>query len=539
MSQKPIFAIFEGGGAKGVAHVGAVAACERDFYFVGVAGASAGALVASLLAVGYTASELLNPDRPNDNILARCNKTPVDLLGQSDWRRLRALEPRVRALLDGATLWQWLRRLPRVWPAVALIREKWPAKGLMSTEPVRDFLNTVLRDKLTALRVANGVAAPLPERITFADLDYTHANGELLPLKIIATNVTTRELWIFDRQLTPTVEVAQAVAASIAIPIAFQPVEIELDGRTHRFVDGGLVSNLPIWVFANEKLAFERVNWKEPPVPIVGFTLRDKPPTPGTIHKAQRDGLLSHLYNVGQTGLSASQAVTERFVQDLTVATLPVGLSLLEFDASLAALLNAYNDGFRCADRELRHALIDRPNLVREVLERIHAEARKEVLALMPKAQRRKRWRMRTTVVERIRDAKGFRVTHGIGMDRDADDRLLLDERGRGTPAAFFQKDMRLTPWGVQWSNPDTDYMTKYERALVPSALCWIISVPIFPTPECWRMAPADRPEPCGVLSLDSTTSLESAFGDVDFMSLLTAQSTLLWTVLTQEPARG
>ena len=40
---RPIFAIFEGGGAKGIAHVGAYAAAdEMGLEFVGVAGASAG-----------------------------------------------------------------------------------------------------------------------------------------------------------------------------------------------------------------------------------------------------------------------------------------------------------------------------------------------------------------------------------------------------------------------------------------------------------------------------------------------------------------
>ncbi|MGB0671337.1 MAG: patatin-like phospholipase family protein, partial [Rhodospirillales bacterium] len=53
---KPVFGIFEGGGAKGIGHVAAAAAAEKSrLEFIGVAGASAGALVASLLAVGYKA----------------------------------------------------------------------------------------------------------------------------------------------------------------------------------------------------------------------------------------------------------------------------------------------------------------------------------------------------------------------------------------------------------------------------------------------------------------------------------------------------
>lgn len=538
MASRPVFAIFEGGGAKGVAHVGAVAACERDFYFVGVAGASAGAIIASLLAVGFTADDLLAPDRPGENILARYGLTPVDLLGRVDWDRLKHLEPHVFSFFEARGWWRKACRLPGVLPALKLLREKWPQKGLMSTEHVRSFLNTVLRDKLSEVRLAGGVTEPPPERITFADLDYGRFEGELLPLKIIATNVTTRELWIFDRELTPDVEVAQAVAASIAIPGAFKPVEITVDGAAHRFVDGGLVSNLPIWVFANEKLAFERANWRERPVPTVGFTLREKT-IPDAEGGTTGDGVLRHFYNVVQTGLSGSQAVTERFVQDLTVAPLGVDLDLLEFDADEARLLNAYHDGFRCADRELRHALIERPALVREQLAKIHTVARAGIIKLMPSTERRRRWRLRANIVEKARDTNIYRVTFGHGMDDDADDRLSLDDRGRGAPATYQLREPRLTPVGPEWSDPDEDFMTKYERALVPQSVRWIISIPIFPTVEAWEAAPDARPEPCGVLSLDSSRSLETAFDDLDFMSLLTAQSTLLFAVLTREPRRG
>ena len=46
------FGIFEGGGVKGLAHIGALAAAQqRGVNFTGVAGTSAGAIVAALIAV--------------------------------------------------------------------------------------------------------------------------------------------------------------------------------------------------------------------------------------------------------------------------------------------------------------------------------------------------------------------------------------------------------------------------------------------------------------------------------------------------------
>jgi hypothetical protein len=89
---RPIFAIFEGGGAKGVAHVGAIAAAEANgLTFVGVAGASAGAIVAALLAVGFKALELVDPTSPGADILSRSGVGPTDLLGRRPWRRFKRL----------------------------------------------------------------------------------------------------------------------------------------------------------------------------------------------------------------------------------------------------------------------------------------------------------------------------------------------------------------------------------------------------------------------------------------------------------------
>ena len=52
------FVAFSGGGAKGLVHVGALQALEdRGVQFAGVAGTSAGAIVATLAATGFNISE--------------------------------------------------------------------------------------------------------------------------------------------------------------------------------------------------------------------------------------------------------------------------------------------------------------------------------------------------------------------------------------------------------------------------------------------------------------------------------------------------
>src|SRR3712207_2804721 len=55
------FVAFAGGGAKGVVHVGALKALEeRDVELKGLAGTSAGAIVAALVASGFRADDLID-----------------------------------------------------------------------------------------------------------------------------------------------------------------------------------------------------------------------------------------------------------------------------------------------------------------------------------------------------------------------------------------------------------------------------------------------------------------------------------------------
>ena len=58
-NENKIDAVFEGGGVKGIGLVGAVSEIEAKGYeFVNLAGTSAGAIVATLLAAGYKAAEV-------------------------------------------------------------------------------------------------------------------------------------------------------------------------------------------------------------------------------------------------------------------------------------------------------------------------------------------------------------------------------------------------------------------------------------------------------------------------------------------------
>jgi NTE family protein len=203
--------VLEGGGVKGISLVGAVARLGDDFTFERVAGTSVGALVGALVAAGYAGHEL------EAEMLA----FPFEHVQHPD-------------LID---------RLPIVGPAMSLAFER----GIWETTFVRDHLADLLDRK--------GIR-------TFRDLRKTDRSSSLpadrrYRLVVTATDVTTGELlylpWDYRSRfgLDPDLQlVADAVAASIAIPFFFEPIKLtDGEGHDHLLVDGGLLSNFPIGVF--------------------------------------------------------------------------------------------------------------------------------------------------------------------------------------------------------------------------------------------------------------------------------------------------
>lgn len=87
------------------------------------------------------------------------------------------------------------------------------------------------------------------ENATFRDFQ----NSGCRDLRVYATDLNIRNVKEFSHQQTPDVVVAEAVCASMSIPLFFKAFKIEsLRGKPdedHFFVDGGVVADYPIWAF--------------------------------------------------------------------------------------------------------------------------------------------------------------------------------------------------------------------------------------------------------------------------------------------------
>lgn len=525
---RPIFAIFEGGGAKGVAHVGAMKAAEENrLEFIGVAGSSAGAIIATLVAAGISADNVLDPEHPETSILRRYGKTPVDLFGETRWRRFGRFYNGMIKLFGGAALVGFLSFLINFRKSLAAV-EIILDLGYFSTDAIRELVNEVLRDRLKEIYPSYGLdPKDVPPRITFKDLDHERFAGDIWPLKIVATNLKTGDLVVFERELTEDVEVAEAVAASIAIPIVFKPVKMQSKPDGGPYLDGGLVSNLPIWVFTEEKLAWERDNPNEPPIPIVGFSLSDKKKTPARIFPLAI--FSDFLVQVVKTALSGSQTVSQKFIEDLEVVKLETEFGLLDFDKPWPDFQKAYLDGKHHADKGLMTAIILRPELMKSELRAAVDDIKSEINRLRITNGLGPLVHCRGNLILPIAP-QTLRVKYGVNMEGDTDDRLVLDGRGNGAAEAFRTRGIVFQDFE---DSQAFDYMRKYEKRLVRKDLKGAICVPIFGDPVEWtKDDPKQRSKPLGVFCFDSDEDLKSDYKDQGVRTFIVTRSAVLYKVL-------
>jgi NTE family protein len=530
---RPIFAIFEGGGAKGVAHVGALHAIQDNrLDIIGAAGTSAGALIAVMAAIGLEAIDIMSPDEPAANILTQNGETPTSLLGVTKWKHFQKLGKHAYWMflpgLVGGFLASFVAAPRATVTAVRVYRDL----GHFSTEAIRAFINLVIRNRLSVINRDGQLGREIPKDVTFRDLAADWPT--VVPLKIVVTDVDNGALEILDAKRTPDVVVAEAVAASIAIPLVFKPAAIP-SFRPGRFADGGLVSNLPIWSFSEEKLGYEREHFSKPPVPIVGFTLAG---TSDADLDPAKGGFPVYLRSLIYAALQGSQGAAHSFLDDVHLVKLETCLGMLEFDRTWEAYRHAREEGRTRANDRLRFTLEVKPDRVRKELEKLRDETLVMINERRKAAKKGPVDQIRINLI-RPYGLRSLRVMESLHMEADADDRLVLDRRGRGAAEVFRDRGLRVFRLGTPYEDREREFMTKYERALVRTTVKAVICVPIFADLNAWDLEEQDRPEPSGILAIDSDEPLASEFKDPDLMNMLVAQSAILYAAVSAETENG
>ncbi|AGC62581.1 conserved membrane protein [Mycobacterium liflandii 128FXT] len=231
MSAARVDLVCEGGGVRGIGLVGAVdALAEAGYEFPRVAGSSAGAIVAAMVAALQTAGE------------------PLSRLAEI----MRTLD--YRKFLDR----NLIGHIPLIGGGLSLLVSDGVYRGA--------YLEQLLAGLLADLGVH-----------TFGDLRTGEQPEQFAwSLVVTASDLSRRRLvripWDLDSYgLDPEeFSVARAVHASSAIPFVFEPVRV----RGATWVDGGLLSNFPVALF-------DRADG-EPRWPTFGIRLSARPGIPPT-----------------------------------------------------------------------------------------------------------------------------------------------------------------------------------------------------------------------------------------------------------------
>jgi NTE family protein len=210
--------VLDGGGLRCIAFAGALeAANEAGITRWGqIAGSSGGALVAALLAAGYPPSHI-------SEVLLRT---------------------------DHCKLFPW-----RAGGLLARIAAGWSNRGLIRSAHLREWLEEQFRDS------PMGIGRP-----SFGDFARTAAPDEATSrvrhrLRIIVSDLTAARMIVLPDALEEYTDgddrpirsddfpVIDAVVMSMSIPYWFEPIVLRRDGSPHYLMDGGLLSNFPVWLF--------------------------------------------------------------------------------------------------------------------------------------------------------------------------------------------------------------------------------------------------------------------------------------------------
>jgi NTE family protein len=190
--------VFEGGGVKGIAYVGALQTMEQRglmSHLTRVGGTSAGAINALIVALGYT------------------NMEQLQLMNSVDFRKF--MDDSFGAIRD-------VRRLSKDF-------------GYYKGDFFGSWIGEVIRTKLGTVQA------------TFADL----RDAGRPDLYVVGTNLSTGFAETFSIERDPAMTLAEALRISMSIPLFF--CAVRRGERGDIYVDGGVQLNYPVKLFDRVK----------------------------------------------------------------------------------------------------------------------------------------------------------------------------------------------------------------------------------------------------------------------------------------------
>lgn len=497
-----VLVAYEGGGAMGLVHVGAMKALERaDVEVVGVAGTSAGAIAAALHAAGFEANDLVDPDNRTTllDTLGEEYASLTDFFGVDGWQAID--RARRFAAFASSPLMPLVLFVLFVF-GFLLLRELWnrhPASGFLglvlaavllgwSVHRIACGLSSLDRFHAMLTKVLSRQLGREPSQpVLFRDFGI----GGRPTLKIVATDITSRTRHVFSPETTPDVAVADAVAASACLPIIFSPRKIigartpdrPFDDNDRHYFDGGIVSNLPTWLFDVERTL-------DPEAVTLAVQIR-----PHLESASRVTGAVARIVSLVPIAIFGRNFLNLRAVGRL----LPVGLTspigVLDFNVSKDKVFEMVRFATRTAETAVlsglfseRKTYVDACTVVRELLQaelaastnvigRKAATSAIRVAVALPEPEGD--WTQASSV-------RYLRLRYGVGFEDHADEGLVLPIEGSFIGSAWTsrQPELRLIREAdgttYQFGDSLPGPTNRFRRKLIWPELSWVLCVPIY-----------------------------------------------------------
>ena len=276
--------VFEGGGAKGLAFVGALQALEQHGHQPRrVVGTSAGSIVAVLVAAGYNAEECKQAinERLPDGTSRFASFLQIPQIGE-DVELHSSLQYWLRTELDNPMVPNLIE------PVVDHLVE-----SLMKTDLAKHLVSFLMWGGWFA---ADELLAYLQEKLD--DSGRGLGNSTLREfyektgrdLSVVASDISDGSMLVLNHRTVPECPTVWAVRMSMSCPMVWQDVVWRAewgqyagkDIRGHRVVDGGLMSNFPIQLLVSNDERIEEIMGKNSASEtVIGLLLDERLEVPG------------------------------------------------------------------------------------------------------------------------------------------------------------------------------------------------------------------------------------------------------------------
>lgn len=318
----------QGGGIYGLFLIGQLEYLIQDLKIkpLAYAGTSAGAILATLSWAGYSPRQIRglfeSKAASTEGIVSLLGPfTTTNGLDAFEFSHLGCLAERLQNLAP---------KIPILIKAIEPLKD-WDKKSIWNKFRILwtlhrdldvDQLTSAFQDGQTVLRLANSLgcfpgealeaqveewllASPLftdyslregQDRLTFRDARLASIEHPVPPLFLAATNLSSRSLELIssikdegDEYDYDDVPIAAAVRASAAVPGFFRPVRVSINNNNVSLVDGGWISNYPMWVFSRDlrarllRMSAHQILGSKPWINVGLRLFRKSKPTSGNI----------------------------------------------------------------------------------------------------------------------------------------------------------------------------------------------------------------------------------------------------------------